>query len=99
MTTKMMISDSAIFHRDKCDMMRLHGTSDKPMRSMYVHYFDHLSYPLQLKIPVPKTKQKKKNHRLATVRNGLSKSDRLQVHRARREQNDRRLLNWTSKLD
>ena len=43
-----MISDSAIFHRDKCDMMRLHGTSDKPMRSMYIHYFDHLSYPLQL---------------------------------------------------
>ena len=44
----MIISDSAIFQRDNCDMRRLHGTSDKPMRSLYIHYFDHLSYPLQL---------------------------------------------------
>ena len=44
----MIISDSAIFQPDKCEMIRLCSTSDKPMRSLYIRYFDHLSYPLQL---------------------------------------------------
>ena len=44
----MIISDSAIFQPDKCEMIRLYSTSDKPTRSLYIRYFGHLSYPLQL---------------------------------------------------